>query len=324
MGKLAAAKLAKRGALFDQYSRNWNTVKRHPQVRVSPNIDDTYMCPLCPKGFLRDAVADPDHLTLDHIPSEKLGGRIEGAVLLCKDCNNKAGAKLDGPLKRVLDAADFTAAVPGSSVEGWYTLAPGTKMTATIRYDDGGTLQILGDPRRSNPRHRDIENAFLASLPDSDQLTWKMGGSLGKPRLADIALLRYGYLMLFRQFGYGAIVHETMRRVRDQINKPDEQILPYSWVLMDIGYPDESLGVNIITEPSPAQSYLIVFDLLTKRRTRCGVILPKTAYPGLVAYEWFAEQKQASALIELSCAHCPEDPGLLTNPDLAFVAHKLW
>jgi hypothetical protein len=53
---------------------------------------DVYICPLCGRGFLIQAVIDGT-LTLEHVPPKSLGGKP--LVLTCKDCNNDSGHSID-------------------------------------------------------------------------------------------------------------------------------------------------------------------------------------------------------------------------------------
>jgi hypothetical protein len=324
MGKLAKSKQKKREEIFDLYSQNLNVVKQHPNIQITPEIDNSYMCPICYRIFIRESASTPDILTLDHIPSKKLGGSLGDAVLLCKRCNNDAGKLFDSHLKRILDVGDFAARIPGSSLEGWYTLAEGTKLTATMVFADDGGLQILGHPERSDPKQIALEKVYISSLPPNGELGWEFGGTIGNAHFADVGLLRYAYLMLFRMFGYGAIFYQAMMRTCDQIRNPTEQILPRSWILTGLPMPDDALGISIVTEPEEARAFLVVLDLVTKRRTRHAIVLPNSSEQGLGVYDWLLEKKQAQAEVEFTVGSLPEDAGLLTKPRWAFTVHGLW
>ena len=43
-----------RQKLFDLYANNWNIVKQHPNLRVTPDINDVFICPLCFRCFTRE------------------------------------------------------------------------------------------------------------------------------------------------------------------------------------------------------------------------------------------------------------------------------
>jgi hypothetical protein len=85
----------------------------------------------------------------------------------------------------------------------------------------------------------------MASLPSTGELTWKIGGAMGKARSADVALLRYAYLLLFRMFVYGAIVTSAMTRIRAQICAPEEHILPHRWILPEMQCPMRRLELTL-------------------------------------------------------------------------------
>lgn len=313
----------RRELLFDTFSHNLNYVKTHPFIQITPDIENSYMCPMCYRIFARDSVTERDILTLDHIPSEKLGGKDGQTVLLCKKCNNDLGSSLDKSLYQLLMSSDFVARIPGSSIEGWYS-ANDIKMTATIGYADDGSLNIFGHPKRTDPKKTNEAKSYIENLPRTCDLELKMGARMGKPHLADIACLRYAYLMLFRLFGYAAIFYPEMMKIRDQIVNPNDEIIPRSWIISnsDLIIPDDALGINLITEPLEAQSFLVVFDLVTRQRTRQAVILPKSAQPSLQVYDWLLAKRQDNTSIGLQYKHLPEDLILLTDPSYMFHVHS--
>ena len=56
-----------------------------------PDIQDTFVCPLCKKCFTRESIDDA--LSLAHIVPKGLGGK--NCVLTCKDCNSWTGTTFD-------------------------------------------------------------------------------------------------------------------------------------------------------------------------------------------------------------------------------------
>src|SRR6266496_4496157 len=84
--------------LFELYAHNWQVVKQHPNLRVEPNIDDVFLCPLCFKYFERKVLDYENVLTREHVPPQSLGGQDRDCTLTCADCNHTAGSRLDRQL----------------------------------------------------------------------------------------------------------------------------------------------------------------------------------------------------------------------------------
>src|SRR5262249_7860134 len=45
-------------------------------------------------------------------------------------------------------------------------------------------------------------------------------------RKSHVALLRIGFLMMFRQYGYTYVLHPNLDQVRQQLLNPDQEIIP--------------------------------------------------------------------------------------------------
>jgi hypothetical protein len=137
------------------------------------------------------------------VPPEAFGGTDAKGILLCGECNHKSGTKLDRQIQIKLETDDFLAGIPGAAVEGRYSIGPNPTFVATLRIPELNTIQIEGDGRRSNPREKEREIAYMDSLGEIPDLSGSISFKAGKPHLANIGLLRIAYLLLFRMFGYG-------------------------------------------------------------------------------------------------------------------------
>ncbi len=84
-------------ALFDLYSSN---------ASLYSELNGVFVCPLCFRGFERSAI-EKKLLSVEHVVSSKLGGRIE--TLTCTKCNNNQGSSLDAPLINRVRAEDRLA-----------------------------------------------------------------------------------------------------------------------------------------------------------------------------------------------------------------------
>jgi hypothetical protein len=143
----------RRRELFDLYASNLTIIKESSIIQILPDVPDTILCPICWQMFERTHLDDPQTLTLDHVPPESLGGKDADGVLLCGNCNHSLGSKVDRPLKQTMQAADFAAGSPGSSVNARLSLGKMSGIDVEIRNSEEGALKILIDGRRVNPAH---------------------------------------------------------------------------------------------------------------------------------------------------------------------------
>lgn len=312
---------AKRCWLFGRFSRNLGYVKRHPYIEMSPDLDDVYICPICFKLFDGGALSTEyaDCLTLEDVPPKALGGNAR--ILTCKLCNNQAGTELDSHLSRQVQAAEFLDQLPGVEIETRLQPDPSISLPATTRYTHEGAIKVLYDPNRSDPTHLNRLQELGESWNVSRlTLTFFPGYKVNRP---EIALIRIAYLLMFAQFGYGFLLHPSLIPVRQQIAKPQERILP-DWGIIDASFPDDLVGVSVISDPRELRSFLVVFNLkTTARETRHGVILPGPTTPGPQVYWKIADLRKENVAIEHQAHVLPED-NYLDDPEDAFVLHTWW
>ena len=140
--------------LYEIYSQNLSWVKKHPKVSFEPNFEKGYICPLCFNLFdessLNELCLNP--LTFDQNPPTALGGKQ--GVLTCKECNSKAGHKLDNHLLARLEELDFRNSAPNSRTRA-ILQSDNYKISSNIEIDDERTFKIHIDRKNSNPNHID-------------------------------------------------------------------------------------------------------------------------------------------------------------------------
>ncbi|MBN1136472.1 MAG: hypothetical protein JXM73_07795 [Anaerolineae bacterium] len=309
--------------MFELFSRNLSYVKRHPRIRINPDIEESYICPICFKLFTRAALSDQyaDRLTLEDVPPKSLGGRAR--VLTCKICNNQAGTEIESHLHQKLRADQFFSGVPGVEIETRFRPDSSVDLTATTHFSPEGTIEINYDPARSDPAQIDrLHELEMAGTISSIQLVFRLGYHANRPQ---VALLRIGYLLAFAQLGYGFLINANLRVIRGQIDNPTSKILP-SWGIIGAGIPDEALGVSVISQPPELRSFLVVFDLKNlEKEMRYGVILPGPTEPGLNVYHYIAELEKATGGTAVEhTIHTLHQDDYLRDPSLAFASHTHW
>ncbi|HMJ46804.1 MAG TPA: HNH endonuclease [Ferruginibacter sp.] len=331
----------KKETLFNIYSKNLSWVKEHPSISFKPDFGEAYLCPLCFDPFTRESLnpACANPLTFDHNPPESLGGKQ--GVLTCKNCNSKAGHDLDNQLLARLNELDFIELNPNSKARTTLE-SDNYKVTTDIFIDKDKTFKINIDRKNSNPKH--VDN-FLAnkkytykginSFLENDNLlesglNWQLNFKMKVPtksieRNAEIALLKIAYLYAFQKFGNGFLINGGLYKVREQILNPEKNILPkVFWLKYD--FPEDAIGLNIVSNSKDLQCFLVIFNLSTKScKRQFAIALPGASAPGVEIYKniesILCQNKEGFSSVKLEHL-CDRD--YLTEKRFAFASHLLW
>src|SRR5215213_4901167 len=89
-------------ALFDKHLADLR--------QVFPDADEIFVCPICLKIISREAIlknrelVSLGHVWPDYMRDGSRGGAFSQSVLLCKDCNSKAGGLGDHAMQEHMKA----------------------------------------------------------------------------------------------------------------------------------------------------------------------------------------------------------------------------
>lgn len=239
---------------------------------------DTFQCPLCTTLFGREVLAkEPPALTLAHVLPEALGGTF--CTLACAGCNNDIGSDLEAYLIERFRAEDAMHGVGmlAGRLEGEFG-SVGVKFQAA---PPGEPWTVLIIENQTNPAVIKKLNSALDANPSDDpariaaQITPRYRN---KPSRVSAALYQSAYLMMFAYFGYDVVRDPRYAKLREQISKPDEDILPAEFNMPPEAWADVMLprdhGIMMVKEP--ASFIMPVFRLRPKdgRSRVIGVPLP--------------------------------------------------
>ena len=107
-----------RKRFFEQYAKNLSLVNDRLKLPSLGGRTGVVVCPICFRLLDRAELDIPQAITLDHVPPEKLGGRIAEGVLLCGQCNSELGTSIDAHLLNTNKLRRFAKSTPGISVDG--------------------------------------------------------------------------------------------------------------------------------------------------------------------------------------------------------------
>jgi len=301
--------------IFELYAQNLELVKRHPKVNLEGERTSGYICPLCNKIYDKGAFSPEyvDQLTEEHFPPGKLGGSVK--ILTCKICNNTHGSELESHLKEHLITQDF--------LKGDSEASRPARFLTDGKFDIGG--QILKTSTgfhfravRQISNHNHFDKLFRVEKPDLKKIDITITG-LYKRRKAEIALLRIAYLWLYSEFGFAIMYNSNMHKIREQIQEPEKKIIE-NLRSLELDYPEEMEGINIITKPKKLQSYVALFKTETNSTVRKhAVFLPGPTENGLDIYSYLTRNdKDKLKFTKL------DTEGVLYNPQRVFDYFEYW
>lgn len=235
---------------------------------------DIYVCPLCIRGFSRQAV---EHrvLTWEHVPPGSIGGKR--IILTCSQCNSGGGAALDAAAHRRAQHNQFfeALALRTSDFEGHLKLHMSDEElnTRVIIRGTEVTIEILGGHNDPAAIHRVLESLEK----HVEEGTWKdtefkLSTIYGfKQRRSQLSDLRTAYLATFAMFGYRYIFRPELKQVRDQLHHPEQELLPKTFQTYLGWNTGRERSIWIIRDPVP---------LLYVQIDRSAIVLPSFEVPG--------------------------------------------
>jgi hypothetical protein len=313
-----------RKKLYSLFYENLISVKSHPKVRLDPDVPNSIVCPQCFLLINQSQIYDNEIFSLEHVPPEALGGKIE--TFTCKNCNNWSGHYLESHLSHSLDMANFVEGLPGSSVDGIVTFSSDTKVNAELTYIDENYLYIKPDQSRSIPGS--VKQSFESIESDAPDITLRTHGKRGKvirTRRAEAALLRIAYLSLFAKFGYSFLLYPGAKVVRSQFKYPEEEILPTWGIFSDPFIQEHQPGIYIIKKPADLRSIMVVCELSYSIKTRnYGVLVPGPTEPHINIYDYLLSKRKKKEPIKISANKIKVEESFLTDPNSAFAFFDIW
>lgn len=201
-----------------------------------------YVCPICCRGFNR-ATVSAGILTAEHVPPESFGGRE--LLLTCAECNNTAGAHLDGDAhkkERVIDA------LLGRSTPPLRVRIEREGVAVHAHFISKNDLTTISVGKHNHPLALEVFQAL--GRPDSKapyRVTFS--GERYRERSAQLSWLRSAYLALFAVSGYRCCFDRGMKIVKSQILKPREKLIRVFTVTLPERRPWSDRRLFKCTEP---------------------------------------------------------------------------
>jgi len=208
----------KRLEIFNKYADSLNLLIKNGIINLKLENTHTYICPICLTQFSEQALIQSleNPLTLEDVPPVSLGGKSE--ILTCRKCNNSCGQKFDHHLTTGIRIVDDSEFIPGTERNVILT-KEGVDVNAQIKVGKDGLINVHIPTKKNNPeklkRHiekikKDDEVQLINYSNNFDNEKFRMG------------LLKIGYLMVFKKFGYSIILDPIYDPIREQLRNPEK------------------------------------------------------------------------------------------------------
>lgn len=260
----------KRSKIFNVYSKQLHSLVDLGLLDIELKYEKTFICPICCNQF---SEADLDtskksYLTLEDAPPKSLGGRAN--TLSCNKCNNEFGHDVDFHLAERLNELDIHNFLPntGSKVTMTHN---GIRVQGVVNVDANGEITITHIEKVNNPKEL---KEYVSKTGKDDIADLVFPASRVDFRKFEIALLKTAYILAFEQYGYPLILSKAFDIVREQLNKPNEDIYPIGFWTKQSVFNTSNSGVHLITTPG-FEGFQAIFVLKTKSaEAGYGVYLP--------------------------------------------------
>lgn len=222
-----------------------------------------YLCPICVENAFMIIDSPTQRITgeftEDHYPPKSVGGKK--TILVCRQCNSKAGHNYDFALKDHLTHLSFQKKVPSSSIKSRTLIPEVGAFKGKIVIDEKGDLQL------------NLKSNESAEIPPLDKWIeysktnkdWEIQIEYKSPHDEKIekALVHAAYLTCFEYFGYEYIFSKGGQLMRDVLNN----VQSYPANVLDLNLDSEymlqnmPLGLSFISWPKDFQTMVVNIKL---------------------------------------------------------------
>lgn len=226
-----------------------------------------YYCPICSLGYPESSAITGNHLTIEHIPPESVGGKP--ILLTCRNCNSLAGHTIDVSIATKKKFEEFENIVFGQDkgTIPFATLSLGDLQVATSIHKED-SLDIRPLEKANSPII--IERYKNHLMNHSNDLQFKISMSHKYDnRLFKLGYLKSAFLLVFAWLGYRYAFDTRLDAVRQQLQEPESDILGTKfWIEGNESTPSKK--VMFLHNPLPA--FLVSFD-------HFAIVLPSLESP---------------------------------------------
>jgi hypothetical protein len=192
----------------------------HNLESFCPELKDHFMCPVCLTAISLD---DKKRITRAHIFPKAAKGKL--LTFLCDKCNGVLGTRQDKWFGEYLKILNQRApSMPAIDIKDGFFFIDGIKVNGRWEEGEHGGLEFLIHIDRNPPKIIELMKQKFENQPPTFKVEFSLP-ILAKRKLVEVGLLTAGYLLWFRSLGYSWVLQGYLDPVREQILKPEEDIL---------------------------------------------------------------------------------------------------
>lgn len=189
-------------------------------------VQNVFICPICLKVIDLNEVSENELnniVSLEDVPPKSMGGTP--ILITCKSCNNTCGHNMDVFLLNELKYREDIKSFGNKGKRAKLTSGE-YDVNAIVKLKEDKTL-VLEVKKENDPKK--IKSYFETIQSECD---WKLNAHIilsdvkRNQAAANIALLKSAYLLAFQKLGYRYILTTKLDVVRNQIQNPEESLIP--------------------------------------------------------------------------------------------------
>jgi len=185
-----------------------------------PELKGHFMCPVCLTAI---PLHEKKRITQAHIFPKAAKGKL--ITFLCKKCNSDLGTRQDKWFGEYLKLINHKApSIFATDIKDGFFFIDGIKINGRWEERKQGGLEFIMHIDRNPPNIIELMKKKFDNRPPTIKIEFSLP-ILKKRRLVEVGLLTAGYLMWFRALGYSWVLQKYLDPVREQIKRPEEDIL---------------------------------------------------------------------------------------------------
>lgn len=207
-------------SFFEKSKKQLNILNKKGWLANISSYNNEYICPLCLNKFTAEQM---DELSQEDAPQDKLGGKR--IALTCKKCNNTCGSSMDCYLINRIENYENSIFIPGTKRDVKVKVADKT-FNGQLEVCSDGRMIMTNSFKQNNPT---LLSEYMKQLAEDMALSIENKNKKVDDTRLSVALLKNAYIILFAKFGYTFLIDELYDTIREQIEKPDSEVVPKLW-----------------------------------------------------------------------------------------------
>lgn len=261
--------------LFNKGVNQLRILIENELIEMDDEYKDEYICPGTTRRFSENNI---NELSLEDAPQNALGGKK--IALTSKSWNNECGREVDAYLLNSIINYENANFVPGSASQVKIKIKDKEFNGMLIVYLDG-KLEMRNSNKQNDPK---LLAEYMLQLKSGLEYSIRHKPLKTDFNRASAAILKNAYIILFSKFGYTFLLDDYYSKIREQIEKPTENILPILWSMNNnpLSLKD---GVYFMFPPCE-KGFLVVYTIkrLLEYQVLVTIPIPSVSYDKMKCY----------------------------------------